>query len=149
MSISVGTADLREGRLDAYITWRGVPVPDFTEAFTSGSLRLIPLDVATVQGLRVKHPFLVPWTIPAHVYPNQSSSIPTVSARILLLASRSLSSDLVEQVLRAVSTHMPDLIARHPAAADINVKKRPTFDDGLSIDLHPGAERFFQSVSTR
>jgi TRAP-type uncharacterized transport system substrate-binding protein len=44
---------------------------------------------------------------------------------------------------------MPDLIARHPAAADINVKKRPTLDDGLSIDLHPGAERFFRSTSVR
>jgi TRAP-type uncharacterized transport system substrate-binding protein len=28
-------------------------------------------------------------------------------------------------------------------------EKRPTLDDGLSIDLHPGAELFFQSVSTR
>jgi TRAP transporter TAXI family solute receptor len=142
-------AKLREGRLDAYITWRGMPVPDFTEAFASGKLRLIPLDLASLQGLRLKHPFLVPWTIPARVYPHQDSSIPTVSARILLLAASSLSSDLVEQVMRVISMHMPDLIARHPAAAEVNVKKRPTFDDGLSIDLHPGAAQFFQSVSTR
>ncbi len=35
------------------------------------------------------------------------------------------------------------------SSVEINVKKKPTFDDGLSIDLHPGAERFFQSVSIR
>jgi TRAP transporter TAXI family solute receptor len=139
---------LREGRMDAYITWRGLPVPDFNEAFATGRLRLIPIDVESLHGLRVKHPFLIPWTIPARVYPHQDLSVPTVSARILLLASRSLSADLVEQVLRAIGAHMPDLIARHPAAADINVQRKPTFDDGLSIDLHPGAERFFHSIST-
>lgn len=142
-------ADVLENRLDAYITWRGMPIPDVAQAFTNGTLRLIPLDLESLHGLRLKHPFLVPWTIPARVYSHQDAPVSTVSARILLLASRSLSPDLVEQILRSIGTHMPDLIARHPAAADINVTKRPTLDDGLSIDLHPGAERFFQSVSTR
>lgn len=141
--------NLLEGRLDAYISWRGLPIPDVAQAFTAGTLRLIPLDPESLRGLRLKHPFLVPWTIPARVYPHQNAPVPTVSARILLLAARSLSPDLVEQILRAVSAQMPDLIARHPAAAEINVKKKPTLEDGLSIDLHPGAERFFQSVSIR
>ena len=141
--------DLLEGRLDAYITWRGLPVPDFADAFATGQLRLLPLDSALLEGLRLKHPFLVPWTIPARVYPKQDASVPTVSGRILLLASKSLSPDLVEQVLRAIGGHIPDLIARHAAAAEINVTKKPTLGDGLSIDLHSGAERFFQAVSTR
>lgn len=141
--------DLLEGRLDGYITWRGLPTPDVAEAFNAGRLRLVPVDLESVRGLQLKHPFLLPWTIPARVYPHQDAAISTVSTRILLLASRSLSADLAEQILRSIGTHLPDLIARHPAAAEINVKKRPTLDDGLSIDLHPGAERYFQSVSTR
>jgi TRAP transporter TAXI family solute receptor len=100
-----------------------------------------------VQGLRLHHPFLVPWTIPARAYPHQEAPVSTVSARILLLGARSLSPELVEQMLRAIAEHMPDLIARHPAAADFQVNRRPTLADGLSIDLHPGAERFFASVS--
>jgi hypothetical protein len=138
--------DLREGRLDAYITWRGLPVPDLGEAFTTGALRLIPLDGRLLDGLRLKHPFLVPWTIPARVYATQDAAVPTVSGRILLLASKSLSAGRVEEILRAIDTHMPDLMARHPAAADINLKKRPTVDEGLSIDLHPGADRFFSQI---
>jgi TRAP transporter TAXI family solute receptor len=141
--------DLLEGRVDASIDWRGMPVPELAEAFASGKLRLIPLESESLQGLRMKHPFLVPWTIPARVYPHQESAVSTVSARILLLASRSLSADLAEQILRAIDSRMPDLIARHPAAADINVKERPTLDDGLSIDLHPGAEGFFRSARRR
>jgi TRAP transporter TAXI family solute receptor len=142
-------ASLHAGRLDAYITWRGMPVPDLADAFNNGTLRLIPVDAPAVQGLRVKHPFLMPWTIPARVYAHQDAPVPAVSGRILLLASKSLSRDLVEQIMRAISAHMPDLIARHPAAANFNLTRRPTFEDGLSIDLHPGAEDFFQSLSVQ
>lgn len=142
-------ADILEGRLDAFISWRGMPTPDMAQAFSTGKLRLIPLDLESLQGLRLNHPFLVQFTIPARAYPHQDSPVSTVSGRILLLAASSLSSAVVERVLRVIAAQMPDLIARHPAAADINVKKKPTLDDGLSIDLHAGAERFFESVSTR
>jgi TRAP transporter TAXI family solute receptor len=138
--------DLRARRIDAYVTWRGVPVPDLSDAFASGEFRLVPVEAESLQGLRLKHPFLLPWTIPARVYANQTSPVPTVSARMVLVGSRSLSPDVVEQILRAIDAHLPDLVARHPAAAQINVKTRPILEDGLSIDLHPGAERFFGSI---
>ena len=91
----------------------------------------------------------MPWTIPSRVYANQNSAVPTVGARILLVASNAIPSDLVERILQAINAHLPDLIARHPAAADINVTKRPTVDEGLSIDLHPGAIRYYESLSRR
>ena len=102
-----------------------------------------------MQALRIKNPFLVPWTIPPRVYPHQDAAISTVSGRILLLGSASLPPAVIEQVLSAIGAHLPDLIARHPAAAAINVKSKPGLEEGLSIDLHPGAERFFQSVAVR
>jgi hypothetical protein len=139
---------LLDGRLDAYPNWRGMPAPDLVKGFETGQLRLIPLDPESVHGLRVNHPFLVPWTIPARVYPHQEVPVTTVSARMLLVASRSLSADLVERILRAIGARLPDLIARHPAAAEIDLTKRPSVDEGLSIDLHAGAERFFESLST-
>ena len=140
---------LRAGRIDAYITWRGLPVPDLAGAFASGELRLVPLDGDSIQGLRLKHPFLRPWTIPARVYARQDEPVPTVSARMTLLASKSLSADLVEQLLHATVAHMPEVVARHPAAADILVTRRPTIEDGLSIELHPGSERFFGTLGKR
>ena len=142
-------AALLEGRLDAYVTWRGLPVPDLTDAFSTGKLHLIPVDANSVQALRLKQPFLVPWTIPPRIYAHQESPVSTVSGRILLLASAALPSDTIERVMYAIRGQLPDLIARHPAAAAINVKSKPGVEEGLSIDLHPGAERFFQSISAR
>jgi len=138
-----------DGDLDAYVAWRGVPVTELTQAFSSGKLRLVPLDAEAVQSLRLKIPFLVPYTIPARLYANQGSSVSTVAARMLLVASKSVSADVVYDTMTTIAQHLADLIARHPAAAEIWVKKKPALEDGLSIELHPGAERFFQSASTK
>ena len=145
--IATSLENMRHDRLDAYIAWRGVPIPEFTDALTSGKFRLISLDPESLRGLTLKHPFLAVYTLPPRLYPHQDESVVTISSRMLLVASRSLPNDLVNQVMNAIAAHMPDRIARHPAAADIQVKRRPTIDDGLSIDLHPGAERFFESVA--
>jgi TRAP transporter TAXI family solute receptor len=141
--------ELRAARIDAYLTWRGLPVPDLAAAFPSGALRLIPLDHDSVQGLRIKHPFLVPWTIPARVYAGQDEPVHTVSGRIVLLAAKSLPADLVARLMQVIASHLPDLVVRHPAAADILVTRRPTIEDGLSIELHPGSDRFFAALESR
>ena len=41
---------LRAGQIDAYITWRGLPVLDLAAAFASGELRLVPLAGDSIQG---------------------------------------------------------------------------------------------------
>ena len=97
----------------------------------------------------MKNPFLTPYTIPPRLYAKQESSVSTVAARTLLVASKSMSAELAYDTMTAIADHLADLVAGHPAAAEIMVKKKPTLEDGLSIELHPGAERFFRSVSTR
>lgn len=149
MDVDTSLQHLLDGRIDALLDWRGVPGPDQTSAFAGGELRLVPLDVGSIEGLRVKNPFLVPWVIPARVFPNQDAAVSTVSARMLLLGSRALPASVVERILSAIAASKSDLIARHPAAAEINLTKKPTMEEGLSIDLHPGAERFFQASATR
>jgi TRAP-type uncharacterized transport system substrate-binding protein len=66
---------------------------------------------------------------------------------MLLVASTSVPPRVVDQILNTMATHIPDLIARHPMASEIDLSKRPTVADGMSIELHPGAEMFYQRAS--
>jgi len=140
-------ARLLDGSLDAYICWRAVPLPEISKAMASGRLGLLAVDGELVDGLRLNHPFLIPLTIPKGTYPNQDAPVSTVSSKMLLVASTSVPPRVIEQILNIIATHIPDLIARHPAASEIDLKKRPTVADGMSIDLHPGAEMFYQRPS--
>jgi TRAP transporter TAXI family solute receptor len=134
-----------DGSLDAGMLWRGVPAPDVEQGFQIGSLRLLSLDAEAIQSLHVKNPFLTSFVIPARVYTHQQAPVATVQTRMLLVAARSVSADVVETMLQALASHVRDLMAAHPAASEFLLKRMPTIEDGMSIDLHPGAERFFRS----
>jgi uncharacterized protein len=129
-----------DGSLDAGLLWRGVPAPDVERGFQTGNLRLLSLDSDGIQSLHVKNPFLTSFVIPARVYTHQQASVATVQTKMLLVASRSVSADIVETMLQAMASHVRDLMAAHPAASEFLLKRMPTIEDGMSIDLHPGAE---------
>jgi TRAP transporter TAXI family solute receptor len=136
-----------DGSLDALITWRGLPLPAVSKAMASGRLRLLPIDRELIEGLRLNHPFLIPLVIPKGTYLHQDESVSTVSSKALLVASMSVPPRVVDEILSAVAAGIPDLIARHPSASEIDLKKRPTVADGMAIELHPGAEMFYQRAS--
>jgi len=138
---------LLDGSLDVYVGWRGVPLPEISKAMATGRLRLLGVDREFVEGLRLNHPFLIPLTIPKGTYAHQDAPVSTMSSKLLLVASASVPPRVVEEILNIIATHIPDLIARHPSASEFDLKKRPTVAEGLSIDLHPGAEMFYQRVS--
>jgi uncharacterized protein len=147
LDVEPSVSALLDGSLDAFISWRGVPLPAIAKAMASGRLRLLPIDRELVDGLRLNHPFVVPLAIPKGTYLHQDASVSTVSSKMLLVASTSVSPRAVDQILNVIETHIPDLIARHPTAYEINLKKRPTTADGMSIELHPGAEMFYRRAS--
>ncbi len=138
---------LLDGSLAAAIIWRAIPSPFLEEGFRTGKVELLSIDRQSLSGLRINQPFMVPGTIPAHVYPNQDMPVSTIAVKAMLAASSSVEADLVEDILRMIFTNIPDLIAHHPRAYDISPGTAFRLEDGMPIDLHPGAERFFHSLS--
>jgi TRAP transporter TAXI family solute receptor len=138
---------LLDGSLHALITWRAIPAPAFEDVFKSGQVSLLSLDAESTRGLRVANPFLVPVVIPAHVYANQDAAVSTVSAKAMLVARADLEDATVTRILEAIFSSIPDLIAHHPRASEINLVTAWRLDEGMSIDLHPAARKFFERAA--
>jgi TRAP-type uncharacterized transport system substrate-binding protein len=68
--------------------------------------------------------------------------VSSVAVKATLVASTSLDADLVERITEVVFSSIADLIAHHPRAADIDPDRAQRLEDGMAIDLHPGAERY-------
>ena len=58
-----------------------------------------------------------------------------------LVTRADLSEDTVYQMTKAVYDNIPDLVAAHKAASDINLK---TALEGMPIPAHPGAQKYFK-----
>jgi TRAP transporter TAXI family solute receptor len=140
---------LMNGSIDAFIHWRALPSPTVADAFQTGEVEMVSLDIEGVRGLLVRQPFLVPVTIPARVYPNQTQPVASLAVKAVLVSASSLDGRLVEDILTAIFDSVPDLIPYHPRAADISIEHAFRLEDGMSIDLHPGARRFYQTAAGR
>lgn len=144
LDIEDSLSKLLDGTIDAYIAGRGLPHTAIAAAMATGHIRLLSLDRERVEGLRLNQPFMLPFTIPKGTYPRQDVSVITVSSKILLLASASIPDAVVGTLLETIASRIPDLIARHPTAAEIDLARRPSIGSGMSIDLHSGAANFYR-----
>jgi TRAP transporter TAXI family solute receptor len=136
---------VRDGTLAAAITWLFLPTPNISNALLGGRVELLGIDHDDLRGLMVSHPFYRPVTIPARTYPNQEKDIPSIGVKSMLIASRSMDDEVVQAILETIFDSIPDLTSYHPRAADVSLKTAYRFEDGLTINLHPAAERFFRS----
>ena len=116
---------------------------------STGRIRLLPMDPERIAGLRLNEPFVLPFIIPKGTYPRQDTSVTTIAIPVLLLASTSTPDGVVENVLETISRRIPDLIARHPSGAEIDLTRSPSIQDGMPLELHPGAQKFYKRAAGR
>jgi TRAP transporter TAXI family solute receptor len=94
--------------------------------------RLIELDGASVERLRLQQPFVSRTLIPRATYPQQDKAIWTIGVDLLLVCRSSLDDDIVTRVLE--SYFAPP---EHSGAPGLDRAS-------TSIPLHPAAARFFR-----
>jgi TRAP transporter TAXI family solute receptor len=94
--------------------------------------RLVELDGASVERLRLQQPFVSRTLIPRSTYPHQDKGVWTIGVDLLLVCRSSLDDDLVTRVLES---YFAPIV--HSGALGLDRAS-------TSIPLHPAAARFFR-----
>ncbi|MBN6776086.1 TAXI family TRAP transporter solute-binding subunit [Pseudomonas granadensis] len=97
----------------------------------------IPPDVVS----KIGNPAYQSAMIPANTYDGQAAAVPTVAITNILVTRADLPDDVVYQMTRLLFENLPRLGNSHSAAKDIKLE---TAAKNLPINLHPGAERYYQ-----
>ncbi len=144
--LSSGEANiaLLNGTLSVSTQWVAAPAPGLVSVLRSDGVELLSIDPELIRGLRTAQPFLMPDVISSRTYPNQTEDIETVAVMTLLVGSSSLPDALVTNILEALFSNIPDLIAGHPRASEISFDRAFRLEDGMSIPLHPAAEAYWR-----
>ncbi len=124
---------LATGELDAAFMTIVPPGDPAVTAMRAGA-RLLEIEGAAVERLRLQHPFLITTLIPTGSYPGQSRPIRTVGVDLLLVCRADLDEALV---YRLVDTYFAVLDQSLPA---VDFDRAPA----TSIPLHPGAARYYR-----
>ncbi len=143
-SPQVALDELAAGRIDAVIEVVSAPWRQLEIQMHASGLTLLPLDPETIARAVAEVHGLVPLDIPGRTYPGQASGVPTVAATALLVAR--------DDVPDAVVLNTLELLYASAASGGAGVqatrlsKERAT--TGITIPMHPAAERYFVARGT-
>jgi TRAP transporter TAXI family solute receptor len=141
LSFAESASNLKDGNIDAAFNTAGAPTAAIQDLSASKKIVLVPVDGAVAKKLMDKWSFYTPEKIAANTYIGVTSDVMTVSVKSMLACSAKLDADLVYNMLKVMFANGERMAASHKKGADIQIA---TALDGMSIPLHPGAEKFFK-----
>jgi TRAP transporter TAXI family solute receptor len=141
LSFGESASNLKDGNIDAAFTTGGFPIAAIQDLAVSKKTVLVPVDKELLAKLMNKWSFYAPTVVPANTYNGITTDVPTVAVKAMLAVSSKLDANLVYEMLKTMFANGPRLVAAHSQGANI---KLATALEGMSLPLHPGADKFFK-----
>jgi TRAP transporter TAXI family solute receptor len=140
-----GRLALENGQADAFFITTGLPVPLVEGLLNRGDTQLVSLgdaheEAGALQGFHVRHPEIKLFTIPARAYGHApEQAVGTFATSALLAVRADVDEAIVEDLLRAMYEHRPELVIHDPLLAGFELAPPPQ-----TISWHAGALRFYE-----
>lgn len=140
--VSHSADQLIAGKLDAFFLISGTPATVVTDLADRGLIDLVPIVGAPVDELTRGNPFFVPYTIEAGTY-DDADEVATISVKALFVTTAAADASLIHDLTAAIwrPGNRAHLDQGHAKGKLIRLE---TALDGVSIPLHPGAERYYR-----
>ncbi|QKY70275.1 TAXI family TRAP transporter solute-binding subunit [Lentibacillus sp. CBA3610] len=135
---------IRNGNVDAIFPQVALPAATITEAAVGADIKILPMSEEVMSYLEEFG--LAKNSIPAETYPdviNGDKEIPTASMGNVLTANSNLEEDTVYEITKIINENVNQLPDIHASLEAYSVEGST---NNLIVDLHPGAERYFQET---
>lgn len=141
LSFSEAANNMKDGHIDAAFLTAGLPTAAINDLAATHDIKIIPVSDEAKAKLMEKYPYYAECVIPAGTYPNQDNDVQTVAVKAMLVVRSDLSEDLVYNLTKAIFENLDDLAAAHQRGNDISLD---TAMEGMSLELHPGARKYYE-----
>ncbi|ALS78092.1 TAXI family TRAP transporter solute-binding subunit [Planococcus kocurii] len=132
---------LQSGQIDAAFITAGTPTGAVESLGATSDVVIIPVEKDKADELIEKYPYYAHDVVPSGIY-GLTEEVPTVSVLAMLVVQNDLSEDLVYNITKAIYENTDKI--QHAKAELI---KAETGLDGIGIDIHPGAQKYFDEVN--
>lgn len=140
LSFAEAANGLKDGNIDAGFITAGFPTAAIQDIAAQHNVVLIPVTDETADKLIAQYPFYTKVTIPAGTYPKQDEDVQSVAVKAMLVTTEGMDEQMAYDVTKAIYTSLDKLKAAHSVGALIT---KESAKDGISITMHPGAEKYF------
>lgn len=143
LSFGEAASRLKDRQIDAAFLTAGIPTAAVMDVAATQDISLINFSDQDIKALNSEYPYLTGVTVPAGSYNGLDNDIQTVALKAILVADSDLSEDVVYNITKAIFENRDTLIAAHDRARDI---KLDSAMDGMTVELHPGAKKYYDEV---
>ncbi len=138
-SFSQAADQLRNGDIDAAFVVGGWPVGAIEDLATTNDVRLVPIQGENRQAVKDAASWFADDTIPAGTYTGVDSAVETVAVQAMIATRSGVPEATVEEVTAAIFDNVDELTIK------TDFISRDSAQDGMSIELHPGAAAYFDA----
>lgn len=135
---------LCDNKIDAFIYMVGHPNGSIKEATTSCDAKLVSVYGSEIDQIVADNPYYAFSTVPAGMYRGTDRDVNSFGVVATMVTTADVSDDVAYNVAKSVFENFDTFKRLHPAFA--NLKKEDMVKAGLSIPLHPGAEKYYKEV---
>lgn len=131
---------IKNRQLDATLQSSGLGVAFIQDLAATMDITIVAIPAEVVQSIGAPYAASV---IPAGTYDGQEEDVATAAIGNILVTHAGVSDETAYQMTKLMFENLDRMVASHAAAAAIDPAKAL---EGLSIPLHPGAERYYREA---
>ncbi|WP_173917062.1 TAXI family TRAP transporter solute-binding subunit [Halobacillus sp. Marseille-Q1614] len=134
------TTGIQDGTIDAAFITSGTPTGAVESLAASIDVNIVPIEPEKAQELMDQYSYYSEDEVPEGTY-GLESAVPTVAVQAMLVAHNDLSEDLVYEMTKAIFDNTDQI--SHAKGEEISAD---TALEGVGIDIHPGAQKYFDEA---
>lgn len=143
LSFNEATDGMKNKQIDASFVTSAVPTAAVLELAQTTDIVIIDVPLDKIESLAAKYPFYTPVTVPAGSYKGQEEDIVSPAVMAMLIVPKDMDDELVYNIVKNMFEKRQVIVDTHQRGEDITLE---TALDGMSIDLHPGAKKYFDEM---
>ncbi len=143
LSYAEAATAMKDRQTDGFATTAGIPNSAITDAGTGVDVTLLPIDGDVAKNVIQKNPFFVQTKIPANSYKFQTADVNTIAVLSTVVVREDLDTDLVYWLTKTLVEKQSELAAANAKGKELS---KDSITKGLTVPLHPGAEKYYKEV---
>ncbi len=143
LSFAESAQAFKDRKIDAAVVVAGIPNPAIQDITTLQDITIVPVAGDLADKIKSKYKFFAKTTIPANTYKGQAQAVDTVAVLATLVCRTDLDTELVYKLTKTLFDKQPELAQAHAKGKELSKDKAL---DGLTVPLHPGAEKYYKEA---
>ena len=143
LSYAEASSHYKDRLIDGFTFTTGAPNSGIQEIVTAQPLEFIEIKGELRDKIIAKYPFFAPALIEKGTYSNLDHDVETIAVQACLIARRDMSEDDAYALTKAIFENLDALANAHAKGKNLTLAAAL---DGMTLDIHPGALKYYKEV---